>query len=497
MVSPFRERRLLRKLRRGSRTARLVAAREIGHGGSLSLMDKLLRMAELSEGGVAEGPYVASRLILGRFPVPELCRRLTDRRLPVAVRVAMLEEVRMRGERRAAKLLLPVMIGAEREISFRASQVMGSVGDGTVVPALARALAQQEPQAREAAALSLGLIGSSKAVTSLVRLLGDSERRVAYTACLAIGLIARESGTRSREIWYEEVGGREPLNWLIDCTRAKEPALRAMGCFALGEVAVDRETVVEAVKECLKDADLTVRQWAACACGRLGARTAVEKLMGLMKDDRSAVRGAAAQAVGALEDRRAIPGMLQLLTDRNARVRTKAEDALEHMTYHLYERPAKKPPPSVMHWRQWWSQNGKATRDVWLKQRVVKEIEALESPKLYRRKRAIEFLQSKTKQRHEYQADGPRTHRLEGIRTWKAWWHRSRQKHPVEWLIDGLRSADEHRRQAAYLDLKRVTKGMFVYDAYATISRRSEALRNIEAWWDKNKKLFIDADSPL
>lgn len=478
--------------------ARLGAAREIGHNGSFSLMGRLLDLAEPPEGGLVEAPRIAARIILGRFPVPELCRRLTDRRLPVKVRKAMLDEIRIRGERRAAKLLLPVMLGAEEEVSFRASQVMGSVGDGTVVPALTKALSQPEPKAREAAALALGLIGSTKAVTSLVRLLGAADPRVAFTACLSLGLIARENGIRARDVWHEEVGGRETLLWLLECTRSKEPSLRAMACFALGEVGIDRETVLEAMTERLRDGDPTVRQWAASACGRLCARDNAEKLRDLMKDTRSAVRRAAVRALGAIGDRAAIPGALHLLTDRNGRVRKAAEDALEVVTYHFYERSGKKKAEApVMHWRQWWQKTGKATRDVWLKQRIFKEIEALESPKLQRRHQAIDFLQQRTKQRHEYQANGPRGQREEAVRTWKVWWNRSREKHPVEWLMDSLRSADEHRRQSAYLDLKRVTKGLFVFDAYATISRRNEALRNIEAWWDKNRKFFLDSDSPL
>lgn len=497
MLNPFREKRLFRRLRRGSRASRLMAAREIGREGSFAYLPKLIEMVPMPEGGVDEGPYVAARLILSRFPVPELCRRLTDKRIPASVRLAMLQEIRTREERRAAKLLIPVMLGAEEEIRFRASHVMGSVGDGSTVPFLTKALAQDDPLSREAAALALGLIASPKAIGSLIPLLGDAEPRVAFTTALSLGLIARENGARAREAWYEEVGGREPIAWLIAASRSKEAALRAMACFTLGEIGVDRETVVESILDRLRDADPVVRQWAGCACGQLGTRDAVEKLRALTRDSRSGPRAAAAQALGVLSDRSAAPELLHLLTDRKNRVRKEAEQALSRMTYHVYDVSAKEAEPPVMHWRQWWQRNGAATRDVWLKKRVAAEIVALESPKLFRRSRAIEFLNEKTKQRHEFVPDGPRNERSEAVRTWKAWWHRNAPKHPVEWLIEVLRSASEHRRQAAYLELKRVTKGLFVYDAYASIARRNEALRNIEAWWDKNRKIFVDSDAPL
>jgi len=96
-----------------------------------------------------------------------------------------------------------------------------------------------------------------------------------------------------------------------------------------------------------------------------------------------------------------------------------------------------------------------------------------------------------------FQADGGREKRQDAVRSWKIWWARNRERHPVEWLIEALRSHDDHRRQAAYIDLKRITKGLFVFDAYATASRRQEAIRNIEAWWTKNKVMFLGRDAPL
>ncbi|MCZ6691327.1 MAG: HEAT repeat domain-containing protein [Planctomycetota bacterium] len=497
MANPFREKKLLKRLGRGSRASRLVAARAIGRESSFGVLPRLLEMGVGGDGGIVEAPYVAARLLLSRFTVPELCKRLTDRRLPVRVRFSILEEVRIRGERRAAKLLLPVMIAAEPEVSFRASQVMGSVGDGSMVPVLARALSQPQAQAREATALALGLIGSVKAVIPLMPLLGDTEPKVGFTAALALGMIARENSRRAREVWYEEIGGREALTWIIDCTRTKEPSLRAMACFTLGEIGVDRETIIEAVTNRLRDGDATVRQWAAYACGRLGAESVIEKLQELSKDGRSMVRGAAIRALGSLGKRSAVPFALRLLTDRNSRVRNEAEEALERLTYHVYERTGDRPDAPVIHWRRWWQENGKGTRDAWLKLRIQAAIVELESSKLVLRQRAVEFLNEKTKQRHGFHADDSRDVREEAVRTWKVWWHRSREKHPVQWLIDSLRSSDDHRRQAAYLQLKQVTKGLFVFDAYGTITRRNESLRNIDAWWEKNKKMFIDRDVPL
>jgi HEAT repeat protein len=498
MGSASREKKLLKRLVTGSRASRLVAARTMGRQGTMATIPSLLELTrDHPPEEVQEGPYVAIRLILGRYPVPEMCRHINDQRLPREVRLALLREVKARGDRRAVKLLLPVLPGAEKEVRYRVAHLLGSLGDGTLVGSLTKLLENGDPSVRESAALALGMLGSPKAILALIPLIADVDTAAAHTATMALGLIARETGTQSREIWYEEVRGREPLVWLIAACGHKEAAVRAMGCFALAELGIDRETVVEAVTERLRDEDDAVRRWAAYACGALRAEATAPKLRELGRDPRSAVRAAAIHALGVLSDRESVPLALSLLTDRNDRVRNEAEATLSSITYHVYEREGQKPQPPVVHWRAWWQENGQAGRHEWLQQRVSQEIEALESPAPLRRKRAMDFLYEKTRQRHEYQADAPREKRLDAARSWRVWWARSQERHPVEWLIEALRSHDKHRRQAAYLDLKRVTKGLFVYDAYAPASRRQEGIRNIEAWWTKNKKMFMGQDRPV
>lgn len=145
-----------------------------------------------------------------------------------------------------------------------AAFALGKMGSATAVPALQRALKDEDPTVAEAAACALGDIGApaQDAALVLAELLGDRNRdpRVRRSAALALAGIRANSATVARA--------------LVKALDDSSPAVRQNAAWALGKLGFDDvKPAVEALAERLTgpDSDPVVRRDSAGALADIDA----------------------------------------------------------------------------------------------------------------------------------------------------------------------------------------------------------------------------------
>jgi cyclophilin family peptidyl-prolyl cis-trans isomerase/HEAT repeat protein len=131
-------------------------------------------------------------------------------------------------------------------------------------------LSSPDPEIRARAALAIGRIGDAGAVTRLFELAEDSVAEVAETAVFAIGL-SGDSANAAR---------------LLEISRDFEPGLLAIAVESIGRLA--DSTMIDIVNELpvfLDHLDHRVREQAAYALWRAGAREAWNELVDISRND--------------------------------------------------------------------------------------------------------------------------------------------------------------------------------------------------------------------
>jgi hypothetical protein len=68
---------------------------------------------------------------------------------------------------------------------------------------------------------------------------------------------------------------------------------------------------------------------------------------------------------------------------------------------------------------------------------------------------------------------------------WTAWYERNRERHRVEWLIEGLLAPEEPVRHAAGEELKRLSQQYFGYHAGSPRKDRERIAQKYRQWWDE------------
>ncbi len=215
---------------------------------------------------------------------------------------------------------------------------------------LASALRSQNAADRRLALDELEPLSSSEAEPLLVAALGDSDVQVRRAAILALGRRRSPVAPVLRSLLTDADAtirtnaatalGQVPL---VEGDAALTQSLAAALKRSLGdpEISVRRaaiETLASrpalarhvhpALVGCLADAEPVIRQAAAVALGRLGAKSAVILLIARAGDPSRDVRTAAATALGALGDSRAQSAVLRLLFDPVDEVRIAAARGL-------------------------------------------------------------------------------------------------------------------------------------------------------------------------
>ncbi|PID38236.1 MAG: hypothetical protein CSB49_06605, partial [Proteobacteria bacterium] len=70
-----------------------------------------------------------------------------------------------------------------------------------------------------------------------------------------------------------------------------------------------------------------------------------------------------------------------------------------------------------------------------------------------------------------------------GPSAWRSWWDQNRQRHRIEWLIDGLIHENNDICESAWFELKELTGVGFGYDRDLSLDQRQEIRRRYMLWW--------------
>jgi hypothetical protein len=77
-------------------------------------------------------------------------------------------------------------------------------------------------------------------------------------------------------------------------------------------------------------------------------------------------------------------------------------------------------------------------------------------------------------------------------RRWRKWWETARGRHRVEWLIEGLSHKDDAIREAAIIDLRRLTGEYFNYHHDLPKRDRDSAAAAWATWWrETGRRRFV------
>jgi len=197
------------------------------------------------------------------------------------------------------------------------------IGDGPGgpddVPALVKALKQDDAGARIEAAEDLGLIGppAADALAALLKLAEqDADPLVRVAAARAVGGVDPRS--------------EKAVPLLVEALNDKAGRVRKKAAESLGDLGPGARSAVDALVKAVKDSDPTV-SWAAIdALGQIGpdAEPAVPALVEALKD--ASTRGAAVDALGQIggKARAAIPALEEVLKGDDVSVRWAAAAAL-------------------------------------------------------------------------------------------------------------------------------------------------------------------------
>jgi HEAT repeat protein len=228
------------------------------------------------------------------------------------------------GLRRADEGRLRAWSGSRRA---RAAVSLGLIGSGEALPALLRALDDDDVRVRQATAWAVGQIAGGEELVVLIPLLGDPSTAVARRAQEVLAQRGREiesallrfaGDTDSREGRLRAI---ELLGWLrvsdsvgllLRLMTAPDPELRVKAVKAAAAIGDPR--FLEPFHEALKDSQWEVRCQAARGLGLLGSPLSVPRLGRALRDPKWWVRFHAAvslaevgpvgeaELTGALED---------------------------------------------------------------------------------------------------------------------------------------------------------------------------------------------------
>lgn len=220
-----------------------------------------------------------------------------------------------------------VIVGLVAVPGLAGTPLDGQTASADPVPALVRALSDENPFVRRSAVNALGDIGDPRATDPLRHILDDSVEHVRKSAEAVLGLRPRvRSGIDTPESGECPRLEKEALSELTAALADPDARARQRAALALGNVC--EPGAAEALVGALDDSSKNVRQAATYALGRTGVPTALDPLIRLMKDQVHQVRQASVSALGELCDRRALPALIEGLSDPDEHVRQVAASSL-------------------------------------------------------------------------------------------------------------------------------------------------------------------------
>jgi HEAT repeat protein len=200
---------------------------------------------------------------------------------------------------------------ADEDVEAReaAARALEDLGDQRAVQPLITALQDENSVMRQLAAERLGELGDAEAVGPLIIALRDEEGAVRWRAVEALG----------------KIGDYRAIESLIGALQDEDSAVRWSAAWALCELG---GPVVEPLTVALQDGSSAIRQSVARSLGMIGDPRAVEALIAALQDQDSSVRRLAAWALHQIDDPRAVQPLIAALRDEDEDVRWSALEAL-------------------------------------------------------------------------------------------------------------------------------------------------------------------------
>lgn len=285
-----------------------------------------------------------------------------------------------------------------------------------VVPALSKALADEDPAVRAGASLALGNCarfarqekGSlvKDALPSILGLLRDKESAVREGAAETLYLFASKNRSLRSPTDSTEVAAAIP--GLIAALKDQDATVRSWSVLALGTIGPDAKAAVPGLTQALLDQTVRVRQVAAAALGRIGpqAKSAVPALIVALKDTETSVRWAAASGLAGIgpDAREALAPLREAASSENRELQQQAENAVKNINVvGDVEKDSKKFAAIIIFWQQKFPGSSfegafihrtNGPRGNWLHIHVPPEIETL-----YQHPFSREFLEERLKEK--------------------------------------------------------------------------------------------------
>jgi HEAT repeat protein len=238
----------------------------------------------------------AARALVELNADPEITRPIMKRAMegaPPATIEAALDALAALGEQVVPRAIEALVVP---EVRAKAAAMIARIGPPAkaAVPALIKALGDDDPATRSEVLMALGAIGpdAQAAVPAVIKALHDPEVSVRYAACYALGKIGPAALPAEGDLQNE--------------LSAEDPFLRVASAWALArihpECAVTAAKSVPVLVKALGEPNVTTRLEAAESLGCLGplAKDAIPALNKAKEDRDPAVREAAAEALKAI-----------------------------------------------------------------------------------------------------------------------------------------------------------------------------------------------------
>ncbi len=257
------------------------------------VVPKLVEALKASEPRVRAA---AARALVDLDPPPEIVRPVLQKAMDEAspeVLDEMLDALAGLGEKAVPRLAKALEV---EQVRARAAAIIARIGPPAkaAVPALVKALADENPETRNEVLFALAAIGAdaAEAVPAIQEALKGSDPKVCYAACYALGKIGPAAAAAKED--------------LVDRLADKDQFLCVASAWALCQIdPKSPETAAEVVPvliKALEEPEPPTRLHAAEAMGLLGplAADAEDALKKLQDDPDEGVRAAAAKALKAL-----------------------------------------------------------------------------------------------------------------------------------------------------------------------------------------------------
>jgi HEAT repeat protein/energy-coupling factor transporter ATP-binding protein EcfA2 len=256
----------------------------------------------------------AAAEVLGKLGDTSVVPRLIDtlRDVDGSVRSGAIEALGNLGDTSIVPYFIDALKDTSEFVRVAAAEALGKLGDTSVVPHLIDALKDTSEYVRGAATGALGKLGDTSVVPHLIDALKDTSEHVQ-------GMVIQTL------IKF----GSFAVPHLIDALKDTSEFVRRAAAEALGNLG--DTSVVPHLIDALKDTSEFVRRAVTEALGKLGDASVVPHLIDALKDTSKDVRRATAEALGKLGDASVVPHLIDTLRDVDGSVRSGAIEALGNL----------------------------------------------------------------------------------------------------------------------------------------------------------------------